>query len=332
MVDWGYVSGRIRSYENYLLDYNTIIRWSDADDVSVLLKYMKDSVYADVFNEENVSHYEEVLEQYQLDMYDELSNLIPEDELLKIHNLTYDLNNIKIIFKSKFTNADIKWEALSEKGTIPPEELFTILEEERYFKLPGSVGKVFPRIEQEFLRTENVHMVDLMIDQSFNEYRFELVKSKPIYHNIINYYSAWVDMENIKNILRTKLIGFERGYLDYIILNHGHIPRELYYDIFPEQLPDIVETIKASQYGERLDAGLTEFLEYHHFSTLEREMDELMMETIRPFRYISQGPEVVEEYLALKDLEMKNLKIVIIGILNNFTHEQLKRRIRNNGF
>ena len=49
---------------------------------------------------------------------------------------------------------------------------------------------------------------------------------------------------------------------------------------------------------------------------------------LNDFVYKMSGPEVVEEFIRLKKMEIKNLKIVFIGKLNEMSTEDIKMRLR----
>lgn len=332
MVDWGFVAGRLRSLQQYLIDYDTLSAWADVNGKEGLLKEVKDSPYAEIFSGDDLSLYDSAFENYLDEVYAEIGKLIPDDLLIRLHTLTYDLNNLKIILKSKLMGADVNWEILSEKGSVTPEDLFTVVEEEQIGKLPKEIGSKLTFIEDEYRKSGDIQIADFMIDNAFNDYRFALLGSEEGYEKIRAFYETLVDMENMKNTLRAKTMNFERAVLEHLLLSHGSLSVDYFDDIYGESFSDIVEHFKESSYGEKLMAGLSDVGERGHFSVLEKDMDELLAEMIRPFRFVSSGPEVVEEYIFLKNLEVKNLKILFIGKLNNLPSEEIKKRIRNNGF
>jgi V/A-type H+-transporting ATPase subunit C len=330
MVDWGYCSGRLRSLENYLLTYNLMLRWSEANSRDNFSKYVADSFYGDEFKDKAIEDYETVFENHILALYKEIEGYIPDDTLLKIHKLIYDANNIKIIFKAKITGGEINWEVLSENGKYPPEELYTMIEEKLYRKFPSSVEKALRFAEEEYKRTGNIQVSDFIIDNGVNDYRFELL-NKPGYESVRGYYSKWVDLENIKNLIRSKRMNFDRSIYALVILNGGNISDDYFLNLYGLSLNEICEEIKRGIYGEFLEAGISEFVSTKNFSKLEKLMDEYLVKAITPFKYVAEGPEVLEEFLSMKKLELKNLKIVFIGKLNDMPSEKITQRIRNNG-
>ncbi len=141
-----------------------------------------------------------------------------------------------------------------------------------------------------------------------------------------------IDLENIKNVLRAKKAEIDRSLMPAVILRHGTIPADFFVSISGEVIQEIVLHIRKTAYGHELEPSLNELLEKGGFGALEKQIDEMIMHRLSPFRYVSQGPEVVEEYLWLKNLEIKNLKILFIGKINNIAADEMKERIRQNGF
>lgn len=331
MIDWGYCAGRLRSLENNLLTYNELLRWSESSNIESFAKNIGDSIYADSFTNDNLDKYDEVFEEHLLSLYAEIKNYIPNDNLLKIHRLVYDTNNMKIILKAKLVGADVKWEFLSENGDFAPEELFTMIEEKQYSKFAQPIAEALTATETEYRNTGNLQLVDLIIDSGVNNYRFELLDSEA-YKNIRNYYAVWVDMENIKNLLRAKKMDFDKILFLRLLLQQGRLSIDFFDDIYAENINDIAELLQKTAYGEFLADGLREFSENKNFTLLEKLMDEYLAKSLIPFTYVAQGPEVLEEFISLKKLEVKNLKILFSGLLNDIPAEKIKQRIRNNAF
>ncbi|OHD62194.1 MAG: hypothetical protein A2014_01380 [Spirochaetes bacterium GWF1_49_6] len=330
MDSWGFITGRLRSLENNFLPYGTLIRWSESPNADTFVKYVKDSVYGDIFNEGNLHKYETVLEDHMQGLYDELLKIIPQDSLIRIHRLSSDQNNIKMIYKAKMSGRDVNWEILSENGFYPPEDLFPIIEEKLFSKLHPALDKALRNMDEEFKKTGNIQIAEFILDRAFNDLRLNLL-TDPAYKNIADYYRVWIDLENIKNLLRAKRLDIDRAYIPHVLLDHGTIDKFFFESMYMSQIGDVAEELIRGRYGELLSEGIRTVLEKRLYSQLEKAIDEFLLAKVGAFRYASSGPEVVEGFILRKLMEIKNLKIVFIGVLNGMDPEEIKGRVRNGG-
>lgn len=331
MNDWGFVSGRLRALQPKLLTHTALLRWAETDNVDSLLKLVKDTPYADTITEEALVHYDTALENYYLGELREIEGIVPDPVLVTLRKLPYDLNNLKIVLKSKLLGMETNWKALSENGTLPPEDVYSAVDDGLYSKFPAPVEAALKTVDFEYKRTNNLQIVDFYLDNAYNDVKFELLESKAEYASIVKYFRAAVDLENVKNVLRARKAELDRSVIDAVILRHGTIQPDYFIDLFPEVLPEIVINLRKSAYAAELEAGLNELFDKGTFGLLEKQIDEALARRLANFRYVSSGPEAVEEYLSLKSLEIKNLKILFIGKINNIAPDDMKERIRQNG-
>ncbi len=330
MADWGFIAGYLRSLKKDLLDGPALFRLIDASNELSFLKAVEDSAYGEYFTAGNIAHYDDIFEKYMQDLLAGLEKLVPDSPLLRLQHLSYDLSNMKIVYKTKSRGESMRWESLSENGTIEPEELYTIIEDKTYFKLHPSFDQAFKELDENSKMFADDQIVDFRLDQAAMEYKWHTLSEDAEYRALLPYLSAIADMENIKNTLRAKKLGIERTLFHYILLSHGTIPVDRFEMYFGSSLTDIAESIKNSLYGPDLADGLDAAVSGEGFSLLERQMDLYLLKTISGFQFAASGPRVLAEFLELKKMEIKNLTILFIGKLNNLAADQIKTRLRTN--
>lgn len=329
MADWGFLAGYLRSLKKDLLDAPALGRLLETGSEMAFLKAVEDSSYGSWFTAGNIAHYDQIFEKHLLEIFSRLEQLLPGDPLLRLQRLPYDLANMKLVYKTKARGDSMKWESLSENGTLQPEDLYTIIEDKLYFKLPGAFDRAFRELDEILHHFPDDQIVDFRIDQAAVEYRYELLKDMPEYQALLPLLSAQADLENIKNSLRARKLSIDRNLFRYILLEHGSIPRDRFENWFSESLEDLAEHIRDSRYGTALAEGLDSLLDKKGFSLLEKLMDQYLMGVVNSYQYIASGPLVLAEYLELKHMEIKNLTILFIGKLNNLAADQIKTRLRS---
>ncbi len=330
MADWGFVAGQLRSLKKDLLDGPALFRLIDAGNDMAFLKAVEDSSYGAWFTAGNIAHYDLIFEKYLLDLYESLEKLLPENPILLLQHLNYDISNMKIVYKTKARGDSMKWESLNENGTIVPEELYTIIEDKLYFKLPQPFDIAFRELDEILHNFPDDQIVDFRLDQAAMDYRYSLLSETEEYREVLPYLTVQADLENIKNTLRAKKMGIERLMFPYVLLPHGTIPADRFEMYYAENLEDLTEHLRDTQYGKIITTGLDAMLDKKGFSLLEKQIDLYLLEQISSYQYAAGGPLVLVEFLELKRLEIKNLTILFIGKLNNLAADQIKARLRTN--
>ncbi|MGL5721717.1 MAG: V-type ATPase subunit, partial [Brevinema sp.] len=132
-------------------------------------------------------------------------------------------------------------------------------------------------------------------------------------------------------LLRAKKIDMDREEIADLLIPGGFVSPDYFIDQANLSAEDTVELILAGPYGSALAQGLNEWASTKSISLLEKQIDEYILHQVKAFSYIMAGPAVIEETLRGLDVEMKNLKLIIIGKLNDMSTESIKGRVRNVG-
>lgn len=328
LVDWWYSSSLLRARQKDILDTLTLSRWAESGNRDVFLKNIKDSAYSDLFSETNLEKYETVLENALFGLYRELETLVPDALLLRMHRLTVDLNNVKMTVKSRLQELDMDWEMLSDSGVYPSDDVYTIVFERQYQKMPPEISAGLYRAEEEYQRTRNIQLLDFILDSAFHDYRMQSLRSAPGYGLVLNYYRGEADLENIKNAFRAVRMTLENTALRDVALGGGFLPQRDVLEAAGESMDSLADYVRKTRYGPALEDGVRDVLDNRGFVRFEKAADEYLLSELRPFRYIPSGPEVIEEYIRIKKSEIRNLKIVFIGLLNNLKPDDVRSRIR----
>lgn len=327
MQDWNYCSSFLRAKENKLIDYDYLLKLTDSSFPEVFFKLISETYYGKYFNIQNLDKYENIFEEDINNFFREFYSLVPDTTIIDNYKFQYDINNIKQIIKSKLTGTKMEWELLSEYGNISSDDCFTIIEEKLYHKLPKSISDSLIVAEEQFNKTGNIQVIDFIIDSGYFNYQYETYNNIE-YLKVLEMFKIIIDLENIKNIIRAKRLNLDKYLFGFLLLKNGNISYDYFLNLYSLNVNNLIEEILKTQYGDRLENGLNELLENNNFSEFEKLIDYLILDYLKNFKLITAGPEVLFEYIFLKKLEVKNLKILFLGKLNSIDAEMIKKRIR----
>lgn len=73
---------------------------------------------------------------------------------------------------------------------------------------------------------------------------------------------------------------------------------------------------------------IEEYKNTSSLSNFEKYVDDYLMDLIKETNSINYGAEVIFAYLIAKEVEIKNLRLVLVGKVNDLPFEFIKERLR----
>jgi V/A-type H+-transporting ATPase subunit C len=151
-------------------------------------------------------------------------------------------------------------------------------------------------------------------------YKCEIGKKK-----FVNYL---IDTLNIKNVLRSKQIGFDNKTCTFLFLGEGQEIAEWKFNELCESdsVSQAISSLQGTSYYEPLKNSIEEYNKENSVQILENALDANFLKLIKDVSlesYVTIGPTI--RYLISKEFEIKNLKIIVKGISENLPSEEIKK-------
>jgi V/A-type H+-transporting ATPase subunit C len=103
------------------------------------------------------------------------------------------------------------------------------------------------------------------------------------------------------------------------LIEGGYIPKVEFINLFGKARIDF--------YSEVLKEGISQIEKDGDFSVLEREIEDYLINLIRPAKYMFFGPEPVFGYCLAKENELKSLKLIFLAKINNLPNLEIQERL-----
>ncbi|MGL4394204.1 MAG: V-type ATPase subunit [Brevinema sp.] len=331
-MSWGYLSGLLRSERVHTLTENQIFSLAETHDADSLMKALEDTKYGELFQGHALKEFSSLFDQAYNQKFEEIKNLIPDATIVNLYRLKTDLNNLKICLKAKRSNKNVEWEKLSELGTIAPEHMYLIIDQGLYNELPRPVAEALIEVEQN--SQISVRSVDFLVDKAYYQHRLNILqvahaKNPELYAQVLDLYKKEIDCENIKNFFRAFKMNLDKQKIEEIMIPGGYITAGFFADQTNLSLDDVSDLMMSTAYADALHDGIQNWSETKSCTILEKKIDEYLLDQVQNLSFVISGPAVVEEALRILSLEIKNLKLIIIGKLNNMSVQEIKGRVRD---
>ncbi|HHX75477.1 MAG TPA: V-type ATP synthase subunit C [Firmicutes bacterium] len=328
MDRYAYAVGRIKVMETRLLDRDRIERMVEAKSADEALKVLGESEYSDYLAElADVYEYEKILYAELLRIYRELRRLSPEEKIIAFFARKYDYHNLKVLFKAAHLKEQRPELLLPGLGNIPLDELVRAVSEEDFRNLPPQMQETAQKLAEKLESGFDPQLVDLWLDQAlFKELAAEVQRSKIKY--LQDYFSALVDLTNIKTFLRVRRMQRAKSFLAAVLLPGGSLDLLAMLDL-TDPLEVIVDRLASLPYAQVVAEGVQLFQQTGTLTRYEKLADNFLLERVRQAKYVTLGPEPVIGYLLAKENEIKIIRIVLTGKINRLPVAEIRERLRD---
>lgn len=320
---------KIRVYEKRLIDNVKFNRMLDLENIDEVLKFLSETVYGENISDDiNIYNYEQVLSLEFGRLFKSLKDIFDNKELINIFLKKYKYNNIKLMLKAKLLNVDLG-DILFNIEDFDNEFIYTAIETENYSSLPDEIGDLVKKTLKDFEENKDPQRIDILIDKiMFGEL---LKESKNISSDFLTkYIQILIDVFNVKTLFRIKNLNLNRALFDDVIVSGGNIALSNLKMIFSEPKENILNRFSMTNMYKYIKEGLENYVNNDDLNILDKELDDYLMEYLKNAKIITTGLAPIIGYINAKENEIKNIRIVLVGKINNVDSDSIKRRLRKN--
>ncbi len=324
---YAYAVGRTRALETRLLDRARFDRMIDATSAEEALKVLAESDYANAVAElADVHDFESMLAAELKEAFDLILKISPKPELISIMALRYDVHNLKVLFKAKYLG--IKSDLLIPVGSLDLDKMEYAVAEEDFRDLPEKLRRAAEDVSEDFLVNRDPQVIDLLLDQVLYDQLVSSARERGI-NFLEGMFIRQIDLTNLKSIIRVKRMGLNRELLKNILLPHGSIPNDLLAGMLDEPLESLITMLSMSDYADLVSEGVRNWLDKGTVSSLEKLSDDYITAYLKKGKWTPFGLEPLVGYLWAKEIEIKNIRLILVGKINKLPAEAIRERIRD---
>lgn len=262
--------------------------------------------------------FEKVLKKEEEKLYSLVRELIENEDVSKIFLSKNNYHNVKLILKSQIQKKDYR-ENLNYGGTIDVKNLITIMENEKYENLEENMSNSIIYAKNQYEKLKNPFVIDCILDKaSFVEMKNLALKTENEF--LIKYVEKLIDITNIKTFFRIRKMYKDAKILSIAFIDGG----SLSYNNFKNNLNEDAQNLKNKF------AGFSDVIEkaVYNYENLDIYCDNYIMEYMKEANLKALTIEPIIAYIYAKETEIKNIRIIFTGKLNNINSEKIKERLR----
>ena len=315
-------SVRIRHAEKKLLTKQQLQRLSDTKNLEDAIKLLNETSYSSELSKlDRPENYEQVLSEVLNKTYKEAMEISPEKSLVEILSCKYDYHNLKVLVKENI----LKEKFDSMYCMLDGNEIEAF--RELALKNDEGLSKDFKECLDFFETTKDPQDIDIFIDKKYFEKVLSLAEGFKL-EMITEYFKAMIDFINLRTFIRCRKQNQVKETLEKVLIKGGDVETDKILDMFYEDIEILPVKLKAYKIGRVLSKIVEEYKNTNSLNSFEKSMDDYLVEIVRKAKSIHYGAEVIFSFLFAKELEIKNLRLILVGKVNGLSADFIKERLR----
>jgi V/A-type H+-transporting ATPase subunit C len=345
---WASPVGRIRTIEKGLLTRSDLAKVLDAGNLEGALMALRDSFYGPYVSKlEHADMFEVALEEAVKAVHDKVMRLAPEPLIIAAYRARYDFHNLKVLLKAEMLQVPAEEGGFSRLGNLTPEELMEALKPVRQGQAPvaplelepDSIGEsaykvtcelaaVYARVlAQAEIGQLSSFEVDGLIDKSYYTWAASVYR-KSGYDALEEIIRSEIDIINLKMAVRANLLGISSSDFGGILIPGGNVDAARLAEGYIRGYRGVADVYKHTRLEHLANRGVSQAQKGQPLTGWERECDNAMVKLVRQARKISLGPEPVFGYMFGREVEVRNLRIILSGKQSLIPEHEISERLR----
>lgn len=319
--------GSVRVLEKKLIGTELIQKIADASSLEEALRIVSGSSDIDFSSLSYAEDFEVALINELKRVYKIAFEITPYKEVVKVLSIKYDYNNLKKVIKANLLGVKTD---LYDLVDIDPKYFFNLFKEnESKENIPDYIKDAFYGAMKAYDIKNDPQDISIYIDKCLFEHMLKL--GKFINNSLVSdYISITIDIYNIKTLIRCLNLKKDVSFINNLILDGGKISHKEITDYYSKPMDYIISKTFYKYIGEELKQGLDFYQTNNDLSMLERLLDNYLIKELKKAKMVSYGPEIIFAYVANKENEIRQLRILLTGIKNDISSEIIKERLRDN--
>ena len=316
-TDYLAISARIRAMETTLLTAERMERLLEARSGEEVSKLLQECGYPEL-DAARPEAMDAALSQAREALLADLGDSAPDSRYIDIFKLKYDYHNAKTILKAAAIGTDPA-RMLMDMGRVGAAELKAAMDSGELDSLPGTLPEAVAEAKSVLDTTRDPQLSDITLDRWM--YR-DMAQVADVTGSAFlrGYVAAQIDAANLRALIRTLRMGKNADFLAGVLFDGGGIDPAAILAV-AEEVYGSTRFAQAAEAGEAALKGgsLTEF---------EKRCDDAVADYLSGAQMIPFGEAPMLAYLAARETEYTNIRILLMGRAAGLSPEIIRSRLR----
>lgn len=314
-----YAVARIRSKETNLLNKQSLDQLLSCKSYSDCLQILQDKGWGNSDNETA----EQLLTMEREKTWGLIHELVDKADMDVFNVFLYsnDFHNLKAAIKRVYINKETP-DIFIENGTIDPELIYEAAKSREFSLLPDFMSKSANEAYEVLFHTGDSQLCDVIIDKASLDAIYSIARD--IDNDLIKGYAELKCVAaNINIAIRACRTNKGLEFLERAFVECDSLNKRRLIEATLNSEEAIYEYLESTVYRDAIDAIK------ESPSAFDRWCDNRMMQYISPQKYNPFTLSPIAAYFLAKENEIKSVRIILSGKINDLPEDVIKERLRD---
>jgi V/A-type H+-transporting ATPase subunit C len=323
-TDYLVISARVRAMENQLLTRERMEQVLEARSDEEAAKLLQECGYPEL-DPTRPEAMDAALSAAREATLADLADTAPDARYIDIFKLKYDYHNVKALLKARAMDTDAG-RMLMDMGRVPAAELKEALESGRLEELPPCLAAAAAEAKEVLDTTRDPQLSDLVLDRGC--YR-DLLETAQATGSVFlkGYVQIQIDAANLRALVRTLRMGKNADFLGGVLFPGGGVEEGAILKVSADGGAGLQELYGSTPLAAAAEAG-EEILKGGAMTKFEKLCDDAVGNYLSGAQAVPFGEAPLLGYLAARETEYTNLRILLLGRSAGLPPELIRARLR----
>ncbi len=255
----------------------------------------------------------------------DLAEGMPDRRYLELFKIKYDYHNVKALLKAEVMGVPAG-SMLMDMGRVPAADLETAVKERDLEHLPETLAAAVAEARQVLETTRDPQLADMVLDRWCYRDMAELAEETGSGF-LRGYVAAQVDAVNLRTAVRTLRMGKGADFLQGALLEGGDLSPDAAGKAAAGGGAGLRELYGTTRFRAAAEAG-ADALSGGPLTEFEKRCDDAVGDYLAAARYVPFGEAPLVGYLAARETEYTNLRIILMGRAAGIDPAVIRTRLR----
>lgn len=323
-IDYLFVSARVKALENNLLGRDRMEQVLEARTDEEAAKILQECGYPEL-SAARPEELDAALADARRETLEDLGSVAPDSRYLDVFRLQYDYHNVKVLLKAEAMETAPD-SMLLDMGRVPVQELREAVESSNLSSLPANLAAAAAEAREVLGTTRDPQLADIVLDRWY--YKDLLTTAETVESDFLrSYVRLMIDAANLRTLVRTLRMGKNADFLKGVLVEGGSISEQSLLNISNAGGGGLSELYAASDLRAAAEAGASA-LTGGTLTEFEKLCDDAVSGYLAGAGCLAFGEAPLIGYLAARETEYTNLRILLLGRRAGLAPEVIRSRLR----
>ena len=308
-TDYLAISARVRAMETTLMTPERMERLLEARSEDEVTRLLQDCGYP-ALDAARPERMDAALSEAREALLADLGGSAPDAGFIDIFKLKYDYHNAQLM----------------DMGRIPASELKSAMESSELDTLPGLLPEAVAEAKNVLDTTRDPQLSDITLDGwMYRDMARTAERTGSAF--LRGYVAAQIDAANLRSLIRTLRMGKNAGFLAGALLEGGETEPAALLAVAENGGSGLAELYALTRFAAAAEAGAAA-LKGGTLTEFEKQCDDAVTEYLSGAQMVPFGEAPLLAYLAARETEYTNLRIVLMGRAAGLDADTIRSRLR----